>query len=244
MQGMSAAGYDQLWQTGWGDANKRGPFHRHLRRLIMSLIRPLNFKSVLDVGCGQGVLLDELRAEFPQIAVNGTEISELGLEVARKTLPDGRFWSLDAAKECLPEQFDLVICSEVLEHIPDDVSAIKHLAQMTGRYLIISTPQGRMRRFEPEMVGHVRNYAHGELVRKLEQSGMRVLKVIEWGFPFYSPIYRDVLELTNAQGTRGELGVVRRAISVAMYYLFLLNSWKRGDEIVVLAEPATPRARG
>lgn len=244
MQGMSAAGYDQLWQTGWGDANKRGPFHRHLRRLIMSLIQPLSFDSVLDVGCGQGVMMEELRAAFPHTTLNGTEISGLGLEVARKNLPEARFWELDAAKERIPEQFDLVVCSEVLEHIPDDVAAIKHLAEMTGKYLIISSPQGRMRRFEPEMVGHVRNYAPGELVRKVEQSGMRVLKVIEWGFPFYSPIYRNVLELTNAQGTRGELGLARRMISTAMYYLFLLNSWRRGDEIVVLAEPATPRAQG
>jgi hypothetical protein len=93
-----------------------------------------------------------------------------------------------------------------------------------------------MRRFDPEQVGHVRNYAPGELVRKVEQSGLKVLKVVEWGFPFYSPIYRNVLDLTGSKGTTGEFGTIRKLVSQLIYILFRLNSAKRGDELFVLAE--------
>jgi hypothetical protein len=80
----------------------------------------------------------------------------------------------------------LVICSEVLEHIPDDIAAIRNLAAMTGRYLVVTTVQGRMRRFEAGEVGHVRNYAYGELVHKIRAAGLRISTTIEWGFPVYT----------------------------------------------------------
>src|SRR5262249_25614142 len=143
--------------------------------------------------------------------------------------------------EYLDEKFDVIVCSEVLEHIPEDVAALENICRMTGKYLVISTVQGRMRRFEPEEVGHVRNYASGELVRKVEQSGFNVVKVVEWGFPFYSPIYRNFLELTGSKGTTGEFGLIRRILSEAIYYLFMLNSSRHGDEIFVLAEPASSK---
>ena len=106
---------------------------------------------------------------------------------------------------------------------------------MTGKYLVVSGPQGCMRRFEAA-VGHVRNYASNELVRKLEQNGFRMVQVVEWGFPFYSPLYRDFLEIPGGRGTEGEFGPARKLISIVLYHLFRLNSSKRGDEIVVLAE--------
>jgi hypothetical protein len=53
--------------------------------------------------------------------------------------------------------------------IPDDLAALQNIRKMTGKYLVVSTSQGRMRNFET-VVGHVRNYARGELVKKLEMS--------------------------------------------------------------------------
>ena len=237
METMSAAAYDHGWETKWDDMKKYGPFSRHIRRLIKDIIRPLTFESVLDVGCGQGSLLADLRSDFPQIKPNGTDISTSAVELARQKVPDGRFLVLDATKEHLSEKFDVVLCSDVLEHIPDDMAVLNNLEHMTGKYLVISTIQGRMRRFEAEEVGHVRNYAPGELVQKVEKSGFRVTKVVEWGFPFYSPLYRNLLELTGSKGTTGQFGPIRKAISNSLYYLFMLNSSKRGDEIFVLAEP-------
>jgi 2-polyprenyl-3-methyl-5-hydroxy-6-metoxy-1,4-benzoquinol methylase len=237
MEPMSAVEYDRAWATEWDDMKRYGPFSRYVRRILKSIIRPLEFRSVLDVGCGQGSLLEELRAEFPHIKPHGIDISQSAIELARQKVPNGRFWVLDIAKESLDEKIDLVVCSEVLEHIPDDSLALRRLARMTGKYLVISTPQGRMRQFE-KTVGHVRNYAPGELVQKLEQNGFVIVSVLEWGFPFYSPLYRDVLELTGGKGTTGEFGIVRKLLSNFIYYLFMLNSSTRGDEIFVVARPA------
>lgn len=232
---MSMDEYDKAWAQ-WDDMKIFGPFSRHLRRLIINLIRPLEFETVLDVSCGQGSFLAELGSEFPHLKPHGTEISSVALAQARTRVPHGHFWFLDLAKAHLDQRFDLVVCSEVLEHIADDVAAIENLVCMTGRYLVVSTPQGRMRGFEVS-VGHVRNYASGELVRKLELAGLRILRVIEWGFPFYSPLYRDVLNRTGGRGTSGKYGPLRRLIAQAIYAVFAWNSSQRGDAIIVLAEP-------
>jgi 2-polyprenyl-3-methyl-5-hydroxy-6-metoxy-1,4-benzoquinol methylase len=237
MKPMSTTQYNYAWETKWDDMKKYGPFSRHLRRIIKHLMQPLSFESILDVGCGQGTLLSELCVEFPHIKPYGIDISSSGIKLTKQRVPNGQFWVLDASQEYLEQKFDLLVCSEVLEHIPDDMAVLRNMARMTNKYLIISTVQGRMRSFEAGEVGHVRNYAYGELVEKVEKSGFKVTKVIEWGFPFYSPLYRNLLEWTGGSGTTGEFGLARKLLANAVYSLFLLNSWKRGDEIVVLAEP-------
>lgn len=236
METMSTVAYDEGWQSKWDDMKKHGPFSRHLRRIVKQIIRPLNFESVLDVGCGQGSLLQELQAEFPRIKPYGIDLSASAVELARRRVPAGRFRVMNITEKSFEEKYDLVICSEVLEHILDDITALQNLRRMTRRYLLISTPQGRMRRFEKQY-GHVRNYAPGELVKKLEGEGFMILSVLEWGFPFYSPLYRDFLEATGSKGTTGEFGAMRKLVSHAIYCLFLLNSSRRGDEIFVLAQP-------
>jgi len=235
MQKMPTADYNEGWEFKWDDMKKYGPFSRHIRRIIRNMIRPLDFKSVLDDGCGQGSFLKELQSEFPNIKPYGIDISSTAIELARKRLPGGRFWMLDVTDSSLDDRCDLVVCSEVLEHVPDDLAALRNLQKMTGKYLLVSTPQGRMREFE-KLVGHVRNYAPGELVEKIESSGFTVLSVLEWGFPFYSPLYRNFLDLTGSKGTSGEFGPMRRLIAWLVYILFLLNSSRRGDEIFVLAK--------
>lgn len=238
MSTLTTAQYDHGWSDEWDDMKKYGPFARHLRRLMLSVMTSLRFDSVLDVSCGQGALLTEIAARFPHVQLNGTELSAAALTLTERRVPQGKFWPLDLAQAALPQQFDLVICSEVLEHIPEDVTALRHLAAMTRRYLIVSAPQGRMRSHEPAAYGHVRNYARGELQRKVGAAGLRVSRVIEWGFPLYSPLYRDLMNLTGGKGTTGAYGGGRKLIAQLTYQLFRLNSARRGDEIILLAEAA------
>jgi SAM-dependent methyltransferase len=234
---MSSFDYDVGWDTQWDDMKKFGPMSRHVRRIVLKLIRPLEFRTVLDVGCGQGSLLRELIREFPAIEPYGCDVSATAVELSRRKVPEGEFQVLDLVNEALPRTFDLLVCSEVVEHIEDDVAALRNLRRMCGRYLLITTVQGRMRSFEPEAVGHVRNYGRRELVDKLGLAGFEVVQRVDWGFPFYSPLYHNVLELTGSRGTTGQFGQGRRLLATALYYIFHLNLPVWGDEIFVLARP-------
>ena len=131
MQKMPTADYDRGWEFKWDDMKKYGPFSRHLRRIMKNMIRPLKFESVLDVGCGQGSLLQELQSEFPNIKPYGIDVSSAAIELARKRVPSGRFYVFDITDSSLDERCDLVVCSEVLEHIPDDLLALHNLQKMT-----------------------------------------------------------------------------------------------------------------
>lgn len=231
---LDLAGYDAGWDGKWTDMRRYGPTGRHLRRIITRIIAGLPVKTVLDVGCGEGSLIQALRADKPAV-YSGADFSDSALRVARQRTPDAEFFRLDLAEGALDRQFDLVLCTDVVEHIEDDRAAIANLARMTGKYLLVATMQGRMRAFETS-VGHVRNYRHGELQAKIRETGLEIERVVEWGFPFYSPLYRDVLALVGGRGTEGAYGPVRRLIAQGLYALFLANCWSRGDYIFVLAK--------
>src|SRR5688572_15886837 len=112
IQAMSIEAYSQGWETKWDDMKRYGPMSRHIRRNIKQLIRPLAFNSVLDIGCGQGSFLAELRDEFPNIEVYGSDFSPSAVRMARKQVGTGEYCVFDLVEGRLNRQFDLIICSE------------------------------------------------------------------------------------------------------------------------------------
>lgn len=226
--------YNAVWTGVWDDMRRYGPMARHSRRLVLRMTEGLAPTSILDVGGGEGSLLHALSATFPAASVMGTDLAEMAVELARKAMPRAEFAVLDVAETRLERNFDLVVCADVVEHIKNDQCALDNMAAMTnpGGYVVVATLQGRMRRFE-EGVGHLRNYGPGELEEKMRRAGLAIDRVIAWGFPFYSPLYRDFLDLVDSRGTTGQFGLTRKLICHGLYALFLLNSHRRGDYLFV-----------
>jgi 2-polyprenyl-3-methyl-5-hydroxy-6-metoxy-1,4-benzoquinol methylase len=229
--------YDAAWAERWIDCSRLGPSLRHRRRLLLRLIRDLHFTSILDVGCGNGANLEELLLDHPVSEVAGIDVSPTAALLARRRLPAGDFHTLDITRTHLDRCFDLVICCDVLEHIEDDLAALRHMRAMTGRALLISTIQGRMRPSEQE-IGHVRNYTRAGLEALLREAGFIPERTIQWGFPLYSPLHRTLLERAGPGISEGHFGPLRRALSAVLYALFFLNSSRRGDILIALARPA------
>jgi len=229
--------YDQMWTDVYGDHQESGPVHRHLKRIVREVLAPLDYATVLDVGCGFGGNIALLEHGRPTVRVDGADISDLALEHARQGRT-GSFHKLDVEKGRLDGQWDLVHSGLILEHIPDDEAALRNMRAMTRKYLVATTIAGDFERYRAwdEAVGHVRNYRRGELEAKLARAGFRVRRSIYWGFPFYSPLAR-----TLQNHSREGLGRFRGhtyALAEALYWLYYLNSWSRGDIVVVAAEPA------
>jgi trans-aconitate methyltransferase len=167
------------------------------------------------------------------------DISGEALARARRRLPGAEFWHGDIQAEAPPGTWDLVYCSLVLEHLPDDTTALANLRAVTGGHLLLTTIAGNFNRYRAweDRMGHVRNYRRGELEQKLETAGFDVAYAIYWGAPFYSPLGR-LAQNRTAVGT-GSFGLAARLLSQLLYGLYFLNSRRRGDVLVILAEPST-----
>lgn len=228
--------YDDGWDSGWDDMKIYGPTARHTRRFIFRLMSGITFSSVLDAGCGTGILLQQIQARYPHILPTGSEYSPQGLDFARKRLPDADFYVLDLSKENLGKKFDLITCIDVLEHIPDDSAALKNLLAMTGGYLILSVPLGPLFQVEAVRMGHVHGYSRYEFEGKIRDAGFEIVKAMQWGFPFYN-IHRRFANYMPAETSGGGFSPRKKLISNLIYGLFYLNFSSGGERYYVLCRP-------
>ena len=236
---LGTVSYNDLWHTTWGDMQTLGPVHRHTRDDMLEVISSLDVTSILDVGCGSGENIARL-ASARKYSLTGTDISSEALELAQRRLGSGiPLHELDIEHAKLPDTFDLVMSFQVVEHLVDDLAAITNIAAMAEQYVFTSTISGRMRPSERN-IGHVRNYSRVELTRKHELAGLEVLWVSGWGFPFYSPLYRTLVEFLPGGPPGGRVGGTGRLVANGLYQLYRLNVRGRGDVISLLARVPVP----
>lgn len=100
---------------------------------IVDLI-PIDVNSVADVGCGNGIVTNMINKNF----VVGLDFARIPLKQVKKDV-------IIATVDLLPiksRKFDVIILSEVLEHLEDDIynKAIKEINRLSSPYLIISVP--------------------------------------------------------------------------------------------------------
>ncbi len=95
---------------------------------------------ILDAGCGEGFFCSKLREAFPDADITGCDGAAEALEIARNMNPGVSFEEANLYE--LPydnNEFDLVVCSEVLEHLNDPGKAFKELCRV-GKGVLITVP--------------------------------------------------------------------------------------------------------
>lgn len=230
--------FDDNWAS-WVEMKKYGPASCWLRSLIGEVIKETeiagSIKSVLDVGCGEGTTTAFLAQILTDANILGIDISKEGIECSKNNynFPNLEFL-FDPDSSNLEGKYDLITAFEVLEHVDDWETLLKRMAQSAGKYLLLSFPTGRMRKFEVN-VGHFRNYRKGEVEEYLSLHGFNPLKIYYAGFPFYSPLYREWCNLTNSGSnalTQGQYGRFRRIAAMPFYLLlnYFSTKYNYGDQ--------------
>ena len=123
----------------------RNPVQRFLLRRFFQRIRcwldEIEPKSVLDFGCGEGFFWKRLAELGTLPQVTGIDIRRDALAVAREQLPGLTFVEADLLDFAAPDgTFDLIIASEVLEHLADPGLYLGKLCRVSSRFVLLTVP--------------------------------------------------------------------------------------------------------
>ena len=121
---------------------------------INEIIKNIEPKNVIDVGCGNGFLLKKIRKNNKKIILNGSEItitSKLKVDFQNNNIKLYRK-SIENIHR-IKNKFDTVICSHVLEHVLDINKAYYNLKKICKKKLIIIVP--RERPYKYTFNGHI-----------------------------------------------------------------------------------------
>ena len=154
---------------------------------VVALVEKVQPATILDVGCGEGYVLGRLADAGVPARLFGLDLSEPAVAEARERLGDrARIEVGDARTPPFDETFDLVLMTEVLEHIPGPEAMLPVLDRLTREHLILSVP------WEPFFMGL--NFLRG---KNLLRWGNDPEHVNHWGrrgFQRFVSTHFDVLE--------------------------------------------------
>ncbi|RJG04026.1 bifunctional 2-polyprenyl-6-hydroxyphenol methylase/3-demethylubiquinol 3-O-methyltransferase UbiG [Noviherbaspirillum sedimenti] len=139
--------FGELAHRWWDPTSEFRPLHEinPLRLEWINARTPLAGKNVVDVGCGGGILAESMARKGAH--VTGIDLSEKPLQVADlHSLESGvqvryELIAAEALAAREPDQYDVVTCMEMLEHVPDPAAIVKACATLVkpGGQVFFST---------------------------------------------------------------------------------------------------------
>ncbi len=179
--------------------DKYGSTNPVVRRLMSRFERTLDELfaaagplSILDVGCGEGVLTSKWAARIAPGRVVGIDLEDpkLAAEWSARQQPNLEYRTVEATQ--LPfadDEFDLAAAIEVLEHLPEPERTVAEMARVARRHLLVSVPH--------EPLWRMLNVARGAYVRDLGNTPGHVNHWTRSGFARMLGRYGETLEVRS-----------------------------------------------
>ena len=161
---------------------------RHRLRLLRKYVSGRRF---LDVGCSGGFMVEAAREAGYE--ATGIDIDAVSIDYARQHYPENAFFNrtVEEFQQSYKEQFDLIYCSEVIEHVPQPRAFVKAIADLLAPegILFITTPDISHWRVPKDIrtwIGfappaHCVYFTPGSLIGLIEEFGIRVIRR-RWAF--------------------------------------------------------------
>ena len=181
--------------------DKYGSGNPVVRRLMSSfeltldeLMEQAKPSSLLDVGCGEGVLVHRWAQSLPETRIVGIDLVEESIQAgwAERQAPNLEYRVMEASNLPFAEgEFDLASAIEVLEHVPDPDHTVAEMARCAQRHLLVSVPREPLWRmlnmargaYWPALgntPGHLNHWSRRSFVKLLSRHG----EVVEVRSPF------------------------------------------------------------
>jgi 2-polyprenyl-3-methyl-5-hydroxy-6-metoxy-1,4-benzoquinol methylase len=132
--------YDKYGSTNPVVRRVMGGFQHALEELL-EVAQPA---SLLDVGCGEGVLVQRLAGRLPATRVVGVDLQEASIQAgwARHGADNLSYRTMEGGELPFDDgEFDMVSAIEVLEHVPDPQRTLREMSRCAQRHLLVSVPR-------------------------------------------------------------------------------------------------------
>ena len=173
--------YDKYGSTNPVVRRLMGRFHE----AVDELWERASPRSVLDVGCGEGVLTSAWAERLGDGRIVGIDLDDpkLAAEWATRKRDNLEFRVEEATSLSFADgEFDLAVAIEVLEHVPRPESTLSEMARVARRHLLVSVPRepvwralnvarGAYLRSLGDTPGHVNHWSRRAFVQLLERYG-------------------------------------------------------------------------
>ena len=158
------------------------------QRHIFGLVRPHLGLRVLEVGCGIGTMTRQILETNPALGLVCIEPNANCARLAREELREEprvaiRLCHLEECEqtELQQQRFDTIVCVNVLEHIEDDVSALRLFGEVVGetggKVLVFVPAVQRIYGPHDAALGHHRRYSKGSLAAAFRAAGLDILSI-------------------------------------------------------------------
>jgi SAM-dependent methyltransferase len=159
-------------------------------KLTQLIPESTDFRNILEVGCAMGILLNNIADRLSINRRTGIDISNENINLAKNLYPGCNFISgtLEDYLKIVPAEvetsrFDLVILSDIIEHLPDDLTFMKSVSEISS-FVLLNLPlekcfRNRNRKYgENDSSGHLRSYDEKMAVHLVKQAGFEVVNSI------------------------------------------------------------------
>lgn len=140
----------------------------YYERMFFSKISSLNFlnqylsekklSSVLEIGCSTGLLPKFMNNRFNNVKYTGLDFSEKSLQLAEKNYTSGNFLKGDFLQLSLEQDYDLILCLDVIDHVNDPDAFLKKIIQKTKKFGFIRAYRGYFDKID----NHIMEYRSNE----------------------------------------------------------------------------------
>jgi 2-polyprenyl-3-methyl-5-hydroxy-6-metoxy-1,4-benzoquinol methylase len=193
--GSNAADWERHWTTLEAIVElepARAWRHETVTLLASRGLSSVSHVTILDLGCGRGEIVADLKRRNPSARCIGLDgatnpswrhrggIEFLKLDLETLTIDDPQITRLR-------QNVDLLICSEVIEHMDDDRRLVRHMHALlkNGGRLVLTAPAGPVAHID-RYFGHRRHYSRKGVASLLTECGFVVTSSSASGFPFFN----------------------------------------------------------
>ena len=137
------AGHDSRNLARYASGSRLYDWHtRVFHDRLLAHVRQAAPASILDAGCGEGFVAARIGERMPGVAIAGIDPSASAVSYARERFGAHAAFEVGSAY-ALPyadNSFDLVLCSEVLEHLDRPEAALAEIARVARQHVLLSVP--------------------------------------------------------------------------------------------------------